>query len=440
MSTTRPSASTGLERTARKPKHILWVYPTTMVMPLAGRLVVGRDRPSDVVLAGEEISRRHAEFRLDGPLIVIRDLDSSNGVFVNGVRQKDAPLEAGDVVRCGEWIGLVSVPADPPFGPVATGWYGGATLFAATESARRLDADLPVIVQGETGSGKEGIARAVHAWSGREGPFVALNCATLPANVAEAELFGYRKGAFTGADRPSHGLFRAAAGGTLFLDEILDLPPPIQPKLLRALEQREVLPLGETAPVIVDVRVVAATQEPLDAAVAAGRFRADLYARLDGLTVILPPLRERREDIVPLFLEFLRQHAGQPPVLEPKLLEALCLYDWPLNVRELSLLARRMLGVHGSEGVLRKAHLPERIVRRRETRAGGESAPLPLSPGKKVRRKTDDEAEFAALVSALRSHRGSVGRAAEAIGISRARAYRVLEAHPDYARDAEGDE
>jgi two-component system response regulator GlrR len=280
------------------------------------------------------------------------------------------------------------------------------------------------------------MARAIHAWSGRHGPFIAVNCAAVPPHLAEAELFGYRKGAFTGAEKASRGLFGAAHGGTLFLDEILDLPAAVQPKLLRAIEQREVLSLGETTPTRVDVRIVAATQEPLASAVAERRFRADLHARLDGLTVVLPPLRERRQDVVPLFQEFLRQHTGgRPPALEAKLVEALALYDWPLNVRELLLLARRLLGVHAEGGPLKKAHLPDRMTPPASNGAGRAPAlsPTPAEGRKATRRKIDDEAEFEALVGALRAHGGSVARAAAAIGVSRARAYRVLAAHPDFS-------
>ncbi|HZL18447.1 MAG TPA: sigma-54-dependent Fis family transcriptional regulator [Polyangia bacterium] len=213
----------------------------------ADRQVVGRDESCDTVLLGTEISRGHAEFWVDGPVLAVRDLESLNGVFVNGVRRADAPLLPGDVVRCGEWVGVVVADQGADlFGEIAPGWFGGSAFRAAVEPARRVAVDLPIIVQGETGTGKEGAARAFHAWSDRTGPFVAVNCAALPAQLAEAELFGYRKGAFTGADGASPGLFRAANGGTLFLDEVLDLPSAIQPKLLRVLEQREVLPLGET--------------------------------------------------------------------------------------------------------------------------------------------------------------------------------------------------
>jgi transcriptional regulator with PAS, ATPase and Fis domain len=415
---------------------VRWVFPwPAATVVKSGTKVVGRDEGCDTVLEGTEVSRRHAELRVDGPLLVVRDLGSSNGVFVNGVRTVDAPLGPGDVVRCGEWVG-VAVADDDPAGlrEIAPGWRGGPTLLAAVAPARAAGADLCVVLQGETGTGKEGLASAIHAWRGRGGPFVAVNCAALPGHMAEAELFGYRKGAFTGADRASPGFFRAARGGTLFLDEVLELPADVQPKLLRVLQQREVLGLGETAPVPVDVAIVAAAQEPLASAVAAKRFRPDLQARLDGLTVVLPPLRERRDDIVPLFREFLHAHAGgRPPALDPKLAEALTLHDWPLNVRELLGLARKLLLTHGGEPVLKRSHLPEGFAANKAG-AGAGAAPAgePARPAS-ARRPIDDEAEFTALVAALRANGNRVAKAAQAIGVSRARAYRLLAAHPEFS-------
>jgi len=442
--TSRPAPSTVLDGLSKRAQQVRWVFPwpaSTVVK--SGTKVVGRDEGCDTVLEGSEVSRRHAELRVDGPLLVVRDLGSSNGVFVNGVRTADAPLGLGDVVRCGEWLG-VAVADDDPAGlrEIAAGWRGGPTLLAAVAPARAAAADLSVVLQGETGTGKEGLANAIHAWRGRSGPFVAVNCAALPAHMAEAELFGYRKGAFTGADRASPGFFRAARGGTLFLDEVLELPADVQPKLLRVLQQREVLGLGETAPVAVDVAIVAAAQEPLASAVAAKRFRPDLQARLDGLTVVLPPLRERRDDIVPLFREFLREHAGgSPPALDPKLAEALTLYDWPLNVRELVGLARKMLLTHGGEPVLKRSHLPEAFAVAMKRPAGAAATDERPVAGASARKRTDDETEFAALVAALRANGNRVAKAAGAIGVSRARAYRLLAAHPEFSVEgAPGDD
>ena len=203
------------------------------------------------------------------PLLL--DLNSTNGVFVNGRAVKHANLSSRDVLRLGDWVGIVVSLTDSgsepwSFRELTPGYWAGPVLQAALAPARLVAAsDLPMIIQGETGAGKEGAARAIHAWSGRRGPFVALNCAALPEALAEAELFGYRKGAFTGAERASPGYLRAAEGGTLFLDEIAELSLPIQAKLLRAVEQRELCPLGESTPVAIDVRLLAATQSPLRA-------------------------------------------------------------------------------------------------------------------------------------------------------------------------------
>jgi len=436
VATTHPSADTDQGRSTKRPSHLRWVFPTPIVMPLGRQHVVGRDDSCDTVLRGNEISRRHAEFRVDGPIVAVRDLQSRNGVFVNGQRRDDALLELGDVVRCGEWIGVVVSDDGAPdvFREIATGWYGGATLAAAVAPGRSLAADLPIVIQGETGTGKEGMARALHDWSRRRGPMVAVNCAALPADLAEAELFGYRKGAFTGADVQSPGLFRAAEGGSIFLDEILELPLLLQAKLLRVLEERRVRALGETRDLPIDVKIVVATQEPLADAVAEHRFRADLLARLDGLTLVLPPLRARREDIAPLFLTFLKPHFGGRPIeIEAKLIEALCLYDWPLNVRELVLLARRLIGVHGRESVLKKAHLPERMLARGPDDADTEPPGRAAEREKRPWRKADDSAAFDALVEALRAQKGSVARAAAAVGVTRSRAYRLLAANPDFS-------
>ena len=437
--TSRPSPSTVHDPVARRPAQVRWVFPWPLATAVpSGTRVVGRDPECDTVLDGTEISRRHAELRVDGPLLVVRDLGSSNGVFVNGVRTADAPLGPGDVVRCGEWLGVAVADVEAEgVQEIAPGWWGGPALRAAIAPARAAGTDLCVVIQGETGTGKEGLASALHAWRKRPGRLVAVNCAALPGHLAEAELFGYRRGAFTGADRASPGVFRAADGGTLFLDEVLELPADVQPKLLRALQEREVQGLGETAPVAVDVALVAAAQVPLADAVRAGRFRPDLQARLDGLTVVLPPLRERRDDIAPLFREFVRAHAGgRPPELDPKLVEALTLYDWPLNVRELLGLARKLLLTHGQERVLKRSHLPEPY-------AGAKGAPAADAPDPKprfdpsVRRPTDDAAEWTALVAALRAHGNRVAKAAAAIGVSRQRAYRLLQAHPEFALGGE---
>jgi len=226
----------------------------------------------------------------------------------------------------------------------------------------------------------------------------------------------------------------------LLLDEIVDLPLALQAKVLRVLEEREVVPLGESTAVPVDLRVVAAAQMPLEQAVRDGRFRADLLARLEGLVVALPPLRERVEDVPFLFARFLSDGTGgRPPSVEAKLVEQLCLYDWPFNVRELALTVRRLLVLEGHQPILGRAHLPPRILSARG--AGQAPAPAesrkPVDQGKVViaskRGATADEVE--ALAQALRDAHGNVAQAASALGITRQRAYRLMDARLDVELD-----
>jgi transcriptional regulator with PAS, ATPase and Fis domain len=289
--------------------------------------------------------------------------------------------------------------------------------------------DLPIIIQGETGTGKEGAARLIHTWSRREGPFLAVNCAALPENLAEGELFGYRKGAFTGAERANLGYFRAAQGGTLFLDEIADLALPIQAKLLRALEQREVVPLGESTPVHIDIRLLAAAQSPLRHAVSEKRFRGDLLARLDGLTVAIPPLRERVEEIPFLFGTLIEESRGQAaaPRLDPLLVERLCTYDWPFNVRELTLLVRKMLALHPEAEVLDHTDLPDLTPSEPNRPAPTPPAGILATSEDSGRFNRDPDPDAETLLAVLRANGGNVKRTAAALKISRTRTYRLME-------------
>jgi DNA-binding NtrC family response regulator len=403
--TIRRQATAELGRDAGR-LAILWVFPELAgrlsFLP-AGRTVLGRDEAADICLPGDETSRQHAEIVKEGPMIVLRDLNSTNGVFVDGERMTRGPIDEGSVVRIGDWIGvLVRTASDaqdsPMFREIAPGYFGGLKTRAVMDPVRTAaPSDLPVIVEAETGSGKEGVSRAVHAWSGRTGPLVAVNCAALPEALAEGELFGYRKGAFTGADRSNPGYFQAAHKGTLFLDEVADLPPAIQPKLLRVLEQREVTPLGEARAVPVDVRIVVATQSPLSDAVVEKRFRGDLFARLNGLQVRLPPLRARVEEVPYLFTRLLSERADAgAPRLDPGLVERLCCHDWPFNIRELSLLVRRLLALYGREGVLKRAHLPETMTRARAAKVGQRGG-APTMDDAELARRADAEPELLGL-------------------------------------------
>lgn len=293
----------------------------------------------------------------------------------------------------------------------------GATLLVghspawlrAVERARQVAAtDADILLQAESGTGKELIARMVHRLSPRrDRPFVAINCAAFPETLLESELFGHAKGAFTGAAAAKAGKFELAHGGTLLLDEAGEMPLALQPKLLRALQEREFDRLGETHSVKVDIRVIATTNRPLGAMVKEGSFRADLYYRLNVVPISLPPLRERREDIAELAEHFARMYApaGRAPRLTPEFMARLEQHLWPGNVRELANLMRRAVALSGSEistDVLEPSELP--------AQAG---APEHLCPGLSV-----DEAEKRLYQMTLEATGGNRSRAAEMLGVS----------------------
>jgi DNA-binding NtrC family response regulator len=420
-----------------------WVWPSDNRVTVLSSTpaILGRDATSTTQLDAPRVSRRHAEIAVTPSGAQIIDLNSKNGIFVNGTKRARAGLVAGDVLRLGDCVAVfeaITPSGLSGFGQLGHGILGGATMRQLVARARRTaEGTLSVVLTGATGTGKERFARAIHGFSGRTGPFLAVNCAAYSEATASAELFGYRRGAFTGADSAGVGHVRAAHGGTLFLDEILDLPLPVQATLLRVLEEREVLPLGETQPRSIDVRFLSATQVPLAQAVAEGRFRGDLRARLEGAVLELPSLKARRGDVIPLFLEFLAQHGeGWKPKLDPLLAERLCLYDWPLNVRELENAARRAVSECRGLDVLSLRRVQELNV----------FEPLP-SPKTQSPASPDDEKAFAtrrvqqpyaqtelsALKAALDRHGGNLTQAASELGIGRSKAYRMLKCMP---RDA----
>jgi PAS domain S-box-containing protein len=281
-----------------------------------------------------------------------------------------------------------------------------------------------VLVCGESGTGKELLARAIHAQSGRaNGPFVAVNCGALPDNLLEAELFGFRKGAFTDAKADKPGRFERAAGGTIFLDEIGEITPAMQVRLLRVLQERSFEPLGATAPVAADVRVVAATNRDLKRMVEEGGFRLDLYYRLNVVRLELPALRERPEDIPLLAEHFIdrlnRLQRRQVPGIADDALAILARHRFPGNVRELENIIERAFVLCGS-GPIELAHLPDDL-RGPEATAAATSSPLV-------------QAEAAALAAALARHRGNRGAVADELGIHRATLYRKMREHGLIAR------
>ena len=395
---------------------------------LAGDTVLlGRDAPlfDGGPVADPSISRRHAELSRVGTRWELRDLGSRNGCHVNGVRI-GAPvlLSAGDVVRYGRTLLVFAAAPDEPAAPPTPGLVGESAALRVVRRALHAVAPHPhaVLVTGETGTGKDVVAAALHAASGRRGPFVPVNCGAIPGGVLGSELFGHARGAFTGATEARAGLFRQADGGTLFLDEIGEMPADLQVALLRVLEAGTVRPVGGERDVSIDVRVVAATNRDPVAAVRSGAFRADLYARLCSWRLHVPPLRERREDI-PWLVDALLPRAGaagRRPDLD--FCEALLLQPWPLNVRGLLhvLTTAALSAPPGPDLPLTE---PVRAALDEQAALVACAAPSasdgPAAPSTPAREQ---------IVAALRSADGNMAAAARALGLSRQQLYRLVRA------------
>lgn len=294
-----------------------------------------------------------------------------------------------------------------------------ASLALLTLAQRIAASEIPVLLEGPTGTGKEILSRFVHRMSARaDGPFVAVNCAAMPEAMLEGLLFGHRKGAFTGAGETREGLFRAADGGTLLLDEIGELPLALQAKLLRTLQEGEVLPLGATKPVKVDVRIIAATNRTLAAEVDAGRFREDLMYRLNVFPMTLPALRDRRGDIAPLAFGMLLRHGTRPGMacwISGQAIALLENHAWPGNVRELENVIRRAILLAGKDSCIGSEHIVfDQPVRSLDSAPRYSAAPTPASSLSDVA----FQSEAQAILDTLDAHGGHRGKTARTLGIS----------------------
>ncbi len=375
------------------------------VVNLPEAVVVGKDPGCEVVLEDDFVSGRHLRVERRGGRFHLRDLGSTNGTFLAGARVVEAEWLPGTAVALGESELRLEAGDPEERGPEAfegmlSGDPGMRQVFDLV--SRVAVSDAPVTILGETGTGKELVARALHRLSARrEAAFIPVNCSAIAESLIESELFGHEKGAFSGADRLRKGAFEEANGGTLFLDEIGELPPDLQPKLLRALEQGEVKRVGATRPFHVDVRIVAATHRDLRARVRAGKFREDLYYRLCVVPIAVPPLRARRGDVCGLARAFLARAAPRGLSLSwsEEALRKLEGYDWPGNVRQLRNVVQRALLFRG-EGLF----VPAEAVTFEDTRqspgAGGDDDTL------FVRGLSLEEIEREAIRLALRRHRG----------------------------------
>jgi transcriptional regulator with AAA-type ATPase domain len=395
---------------------------------------IGGARRLSISVPDPRISSVHLHIRRAGGGWELTDAGAKNGTLVNGTKVEARLLADRDLIEVGRTFFL--------FRRAVAGWYGRpavmdaaavdlsipglATLVPALESEfARLRAvaagNLSIAIHGESGTGKELLAAAVHTLSGRRGPFLALNCGALPANLVASELFGYKKGAFSGAEEDRPGLFRSAEQGTLLLDEIGELPPESQAMLLRVLQEGAVLPLGATRPVKVDVRVICATSRDLGALAAQGRFRRDLHDRLAGYTAVLPALRDRVEDfglIVMVLLRKLADNRGGPVAFTTDAARALLQYEWPGNVRELENCLHAALLLAGRERIA-LSHLavgPRVAV---EVAQGEPRAARPRLTDEQLRQRES-------LVELLTTNGGNVSAVARQLGKDRVQIQRWL--------------
>jgi transcriptional regulator with AAA-type ATPase domain len=386
----------------------------------------------EVTVPDPRMSSSHGRLGPRGNQWVIEDLGSRNGSLLNGHLFERAVIGDGDVLQLGNTTFLlhpsVALPHGAPddldssaLASVAPGFPtivpSLAAAFAALETVAR--SNVSVLVLGETGTGKEVVARSIHALSGVAGDMVAVNCGAIPDALVESQLFGHMKGAFSGAIQDHRGFVRAADGGTLFLDEIGDLPRASQAALLRVVQEREVTPVGSTRAQRVDVRFVCATHAPLAELAARGVFRSDLLARLGGFTIVLPPLRERREDLGLFVAALLAKVAAERATeirLSAEVGRAFLTYAWPHNVRELEQCLARA-AVLAKSGTIDVEHLPPDISAVAAI-AGRAPEAVELSP--------ENDARRSELVAQLQAHEGNIAEVARAMGKARTQIHRWM--------------
>jgi DNA-binding NtrC family response regulator len=387
------------------------------------RVVIGTHPTSDVVLTDPTVSRQHCEIALHDAGWIIRDLDSTNGTWLDRVRVRDIVVESSITLRVGDsTVRIAPTDATVDFALPATSSFGA--LRGRSPAMRRVfellgrvaPSDSRVLVTGESGTGKELTARAIHDASDRaSGPFVVVDCGALSRTLIESALYGHERGAFTGADRAHAGAFRAANGGTLFLDEIGELPLELQPALLGAIERQQVTPLGSVEPRSVDVRIIAATNRDLRREINRGAFREDLYFRLAVVTIELPPLRERPDDIAMYVEDFIAEsaEAGIPLEIDASTIEQLAHDRWPGNVREL----RNTLERAAVVGAIDRPAQPVSI-----TNAVDVAVPYKTSKAALV-----EQFEHAYVTELMRRHDGNITRASRAAEIDRVYLLRLLD-------------
>ena len=404
------------------------------------RVLIGTSSACAIRLADPAVSRRHAAVDVQGPRLRVTDVGSSNGTRVGNVRVVDAFVEVGESIRVG-FTTLRVVARDDASNPVLSSRSSFGSVVGASSAMRRLyplcerlaASDVSVLIEGETGTGKEVLAESIHQQGVRAaGPFVVFDCTAVPANLIESALFGHEKGSFTGAVASRSGVFEQAHRGTLLIDEIGELDVSLQPKLLRAIQRMEVQRVGGHHPIKVDVRVIAATRRDLDREVQAGRFRDDLFFRLNVARIELPPLRRRTGDVELLARHFCSLLGAPEEALSPRVMRAFCDYDWPGNVRELHNAVSRHLALgelagFGSGALARPGPRPPHDD---GLPAAGDflddvvAMRLPLQY---ARQQVVEEFERRYVDDAIQRHGGSTSEAATEAGVAK-RYFRLLRA------------
>jgi len=397
------------------------------------RVLLGQSPACAFRLTDPQVSRRHAAFEIVRERLHVVDLGSTNGTHIGSVTVVDALLSGDETVRCGSTVirversaaeRTIDTPARTNFGRVLGTSPAMQRLYPLIE--RLSTSDVPLVIEGETGTGKEALAEVIHEAGKRaSGPFVVFDCTAVPPNLVESELFGHQRGAFTGAVSARAGVFEQASGGTLLIDEIGDLDVSLQPKLLRAIERSEIRRVGGDKVMRVDVRVIAATRRDLDQEVQRGRFRDDLFYRLAVGRIELPPLRMREGDIAVLARHFWSQLGGDPSSLPREVLARWESADWPGNVRQLrnavaGQLALGDLADRGAEGI---AEVDVELPNQGADFLGSviaEGLSLPVA-----RLRVVKEFERRYIEAVLAQHGGNVVRASKASGIAR-RYFQIL--------------
>jgi len=407
--------------------------PAAVPIPLSGgELELGRDHPAFAAHPDPRLSRRHVAIRFDGQFVAA-DLGSRNGTSVDGeplppgaARAVTRALRAGDSL-------IIPVPDLGAFERLGVQLAGERVEGPALQevlrtAARAAQLGATLHIGGESGAGKEGVARAFHAAGPAPGgPLVAVNCATIPDNLAERLLFGARRGAYSGADADADGYAQAAHGGTLFLDEVAELGPAVQAKLLRLLETSEIVPLGASRPRKIDLRFCSATHRDLRAQVAAGKLREDLYFRIAVPRVIVPPLRERREEIPWLVHGEVARTAGELSV-HASFVEACLLRAWPGNVRELLAETRAAVQSAALAGAPR-LEAPHLSASAGAAFARADAAPAPAADPPPAPTRAAPPPTRAQLASVLRRSEGNISAAARELGVHRTQLRRWLARH-----------